>query len=160
MSFTGIDGAKKPLKVNAKKMLDRHNHYREALGVAPMNWSEDLTSHAQFWADSLAISCAFEHQDGHYGENIFWTTIKNKDEKDVVDYWAREKKYVDEKNLIYDGEESKKYRHYSQIVWEKTTSMGAARQRCPNGDEIWVCVYSPKGNIHGEQIYTPQPQKN
>ena len=160
MSFVLDDVPMKPLKINSKKMLDRHNHYRKEVGVAPLIWSEDLTNHAQIWADSLALTCAFEHQDGHYGENIFWTTIKNKNEKDVVDFWAREKKYVNEENLIYDDKKSKKYRHYSQIVWEKTTELGAARQRCENGDEIWVCVYSPKGNIQGEQIYTPKTQKN
>ena len=55
--------------------------------------------------------------------------------------------------MVYKKENAATYRHYSQIIWRNSTHMGAGRQRCSNGHEIWVCVYDPKGNKLGEKVY-------
>ena len=75
-------------------------------------------------------------------------------EQEVVDYWAIERKHFDKQgNRHFVLGHDKVYGHYTQIVWAATTHVGAARQVCSNGKEIWVCVYNPAGNIVGEDVY-------
>ncbi len=42
--------------------------------------------------------------------------------------------------------------HYTQIVWRGTTTLGCAVARS-SFREVWVCEYSPAGNIVGQRPY-------
>ena len=83
---------------------------------------------------------------------MFWTGNR-RSEEDVVDFWAKEKKWFAESDSVFSKENSGRWEHYSQIIWKSTKKIGAARQKCENGDEIWVCFYYPMGNIEGEKPF-------
>jgi uncharacterized protein YkwD len=37
--------------------------------------------------------------------------------------------------------------HFSQIMWASTTKVGCANLMCADGTTVWVCDYSPAGNV-------------
>lgn len=152
--LTGFVTAKKKQrpKIDEKAMLDRHNYYREKVGVPPLEWSDELADYAQSWADHLAKSCDMYHSKGEYGENIYWTSGSS-DAGYVVDYWADEERYFNHKNRAFKSSKSRKYGHYTQMIWKNTTHVGGAMQKCKHGGEIWVCSYDPHGNIIGQKVY-------
>ena len=54
-------------------------------------------------------------------------------------------------NLFSDG-----CGHYTQIVWRKSLELGCGVATCQNGqdtEDIWICNYSPAGNIVGQAPY-------
>ena len=70
----------------------------------------------------------------------------------AVDGWAAEESkynYAKEKFTEAAG-------HYTQLVWEATTSVGCGAVNCSNSAEngangwFLVCEYSPRGNVNGE----------
>lgn len=56
--------------------LKVHNDGRAAKGLAPLAWDDELTQHAQQWADHLAQIDQMEHSTGdqrpNEGENLAW----------------------------------------------------------------------------------------
>ena len=144
-------GEKKP-KINHHKIVHAHNVLRDEVGVPHVHWSHELAIKAQEWADSLVQNCSVFRSDDEYGENIFWTGNK-RSEEDVVNFWAKEKKWFAQSDSVYSEEKSGRWKHYSQIVWGNTKKIGAAKQKCDNGDEIWVCFYYPQGNQEGEKPF-------
>lgn len=53
-----IAGALDPF---SQDCLDAHNSYRAKHGVPPLMWSHDLAEGAQVWADQLASTDSFQH---------------------------------------------------------------------------------------------------
>lgn len=141
------------IEVDGDRMVDRHNHYRKKLGIAPVKWSEELAEYAASWAKRLALKCELKHRSTHeYGENIYWFSA-SADEYQVVDYWAEEEKYFNHKKPFYEKRKGELYGHYSQMIWAKSTEIGAAAYHCKNGGQIWVCNYNPPGNWIGKRVY-------
>ncbi len=134
--------------------LDAHNYYRKQVNEKPLQWSPKLAQYAQHWAIILAKTQKFQHSPNQtYGENIYQSTFKPT-AKDVVDSWASEEKY-------YHGEKISLnnywiFGHYTQIIWEETTSVGCAISQDANGIYYVVCEYYPPGNIIGKK---PVPSK-
>ena len=133
------------------ELISAHNFWRAEVKLADIQWSDDLAAEAQKWANYLAKKgCHMKHSRTKNGENIYWSDYASTP-KEVVDEWASEKKY-------YHGGKIKsskvsKYGHYTQVVWYNTKFVGCGRAKCKNGDEIWVCNYSPAGNYLGEKAY-------
>lgn len=138
--------------IDTNVFLAQHNYYREKVGSPRIYWNDTLASYAQAWADKLAQTCNMSHSDGPYGENIYWSSSP-RNEKQVVDRWASEEKYFNHKNPTYIRGKSSKSGHYSQVIWTKSTELGAGVANCKNGGQIWVCVYNPPGNRIGEKAY-------
>lgn len=146
--------AQTPLsKADKEVILERHNYWRADVGVSPkMIWSEEMAELAADWARTLAKkNCGFFHRPKNsYGENLFKGTSGYYGAKEVVDAWASEKQdYNYNRNTCKTG---KMCGHYTQIVWENTTSVGCAKITC-DGEDIWVCNYDPPGNWVGEKPY-------
>jgi pathogenesis-related protein 1 len=148
-----------PAKISSNKptidttvFIAQHNFYRAKVGSPTIHWNDSLAAYAQAWADKLAQTCDMQHSDGPYGENIYWSSAP-KNEKAVVDRWASEEKYFNHNNPIYIRGKSSKSGHYSQVIWAKSTELGAGVANCKNGGQIWVCVYNPPGNMIGEKAY-------
>lgn len=141
---------------NMKGMVDRHNYWRAKVGVPGLTWSNQLGRVAQEWADHLASEgCDMKHRpsDGkwatNFGENIYWSSGMQNKPSDVVDSWADEIQYFNEKKGRCEGGVCG---HYTQVVWKNTTEVGCGMARC--GDqEIWVCNYNPPGNYVGQKPY-------
>lgn len=141
------------LDINEDRFVDRHNFYRKKLGINKVKWNQDLAEYAAKWAKRLALRCELKHRSsGEYGENIYYFSGKA-DEYQVVDYWAEEEVYFNHKNPVYDKRKGKLYGHYSQLIWAKSTEIGAAAYQCKNGGQIWVCNYNPPGNWIGKRVY-------
>lgn len=142
------------------EFLSLHNEVRTDLDLPSLTWSPDLAAKAQSWADTLADehSCELIHSNEPYGENLFslWSSdgsVRGTPE-DAMDWWAGEVKYYDyNSNTCEAGEVCG---HYTQIVWETTTEVGCAIATCSDQEEVtdlFVCKYSPQGNITGKRPY-------
>jgi pathogenesis-related protein 1 len=135
-----------------QRIVAAHNKYRSKVKVPDIQWSDELAVVAQKWANHLAKkSCRMKHSNnGKYGENIYWSSYESTPEE-VVDSWGSEKKYYKGGKI---NRKVYKYGHYTQMVWAKTKFVGCGRAKCRNGAEIWVCNYSPPGNIIGKKTYS------
>ena len=41
--------------------------------------------------------------------------------------------------------------HYTQVVWKNSKEVGCAMAVCSDKSQVWVCNYSPPGNISGQK---------
>jgi len=141
---------------NAKKILDHHNKARAELHIPPLTWSSTLAAYAQEWADSLASTddCLFEHRpNNEYGENIFMSSPNDKfNPVQASQAWYSEKKKFTYAK-IGEGNDWDKALHYTQMIWKKTTEMGAGMATSSNGNIIIVANYNPAGNMSGDYPY-------
>jgi hypothetical protein len=146
-------------------ILDVHNSERDAVGVTPLTWSNNLAAGAQTWAQHLATTGQFAHDPVNtglsctgpcYGENIagFFTSVSEPDGGQSK--WAAEKS-------SYNGEThtcTAVCGHYTQMVWQNTREVGCGTappngQPSPGGHafSILVCRYDPPGNYPGQLPY-------
>jgi len=138
-------------KKEQEEIIDVHNQWRAEVGVDNLKWSDELASVAQKWANKLAKQgCRMKHSKSPYGENIYWSSFASTP-KEAVDEWGTEKKYYHGRKI--KASKVHKYGHYTQMVWRKSKLVGCGRAKCKRGGEIWVCNYSPAGNIIGEYAY-------
>ncbi len=135
-----------------KELLERHNYYRQKVGVPNLEWSEELAEVAQKWANQLAKKCEMKHSNSRFGENIYWTS-GTANATEAVDFWASEERFFNHRNTTYVKGKGLKSGHYSQVIWKNTTHVGGAVSTCTHGGEIWVCNYNPHGNIVGQKAY-------
>ena len=134
----------------AQEFLEAHNVYRTEVGIENLTWSDELAQSATEWAEELAKTCAFEHSTGNYGENLWKGTAGAFSITQVVDSWGSEKQdYNYNENSCAVGAVCG---HYTQIVWESTTEVGCGTATC-DGWDVWVCQYTPAGNVIGQKPY-------
>ena len=148
-------------KVQAQEVVDFHNQARAEVGVNPLEWSAELSVHAQEWAEHLAKSngCRMKHRPERgkwkavYGENIYWGKGYSQAESPLLAsvLWYEEKK--DFKNNLIKPSRGPQPGHYSQMVWRTTKEVGMGMAICRNGDVIVVANYNPPGNYIGERAY-------
>jgi hypothetical protein len=112
-------------------------------------------------AQSWANGCRFEHNTtrGQRGENLYASSQITSVEA-VIASWASEASdYSYATNTCAQGEVCG---HYTQLVWRATTSVGCGVKTCQTGSpfsgagpewQLWVCNYSPPGNISGQRPY-------
>ncbi len=140
-------------------LLMLHNKARAAHGVAPLSWSPVLEKSATAWADTLASrGCTLAHSGKTYGENIYYSRKYGAGQTprkpaEIMDSFLAEETFYDHAtNACVTGEVCG---HYTQIMWANTTEVGCAKSLCLSDErkEIWVCHYSPKGNIEGLSPY-------
>ncbi|WP_158839002.1 CAP domain-containing protein [Streptomyces sp. NRRL S-1022] len=159
-------------------VLARHNQERQAVGVPPLVWSNQLAADAQAWAN-LGTG---QHSDPKQGqrpadqnENLYqaWgtpTPPRDSIARDAAASWASERQYydadpnkkIDLAHAVNDQDPAKRtnvYRwgHYTQMVWSSTREVGCGIKQGapkPNGWFV-VCRYRPAGNIDGQTPYPP-----
>ena len=131
-------------------VLAAHNRWRAQYGVPPLQWSDELSSVAQNWADELAKSgMQMRHRSPNdFGENIYWCAGRRATPDDVVDAWGNEVELYDEALNNWWPRAG----HWSQVVWSTTTHVGGGVARF-GGHEMWVCNYAPRGNWTGQRPY-------
>jgi hypothetical protein len=137
----------------AQEILSAHNKYRAEVGVPPLEWSDDLTNHAQEWANYLSANLLFQHSGvSGEGENIWMGTLHAYSFTQMIDSFGNEKQH-----FIYgvfpnvsDTGNWRDVAHYTQIVWRNTKQVGCAGADGADGNYRLVCRYSPPGNVEGE----------
>lgn len=143
--------------------LAAHNEVRKKVGVPALAWDEKLARFAHDWGRHLCRGGrqlpTLEHRqihEGSPGENLWEGASTLPDPYSVTDAvksWAGERKYYDtHANRCRGGVCG----HYTQLVWRDTTHVGCAIATCGASGmvaTIWVCNYSPGGNVIGERPY-------
>jgi hypothetical protein len=160
-SPNGSDGGSGDPNIDA--WLAAHNAVRANAMPAPspalpqLTWNDQAASTAQAWA----ANCTFMHNAGrgNFGENIAADSGSTYTPQKVVDMWSGESADYDyATNTCAAG---KVCGHYTQLVWRGTTSVGCGYQKCTTNSpfggaaawEMWVCDYSPPGNVNGQAPY-------
>lgn len=117
--------------------------------LPPVSWSDEVASTAQSWAEHLRdeMKCGLMHSDTRYGENL--AGGKKVDAEGAVRMWAGE---MDNYRYSPRYKFDKRFGHYTQIVWRKTTHIGCGRASCGRNSVV-VCRYSPPGNNIGRAPY-------
>ncbi|HEY5961056.1 MAG TPA: CAP domain-containing protein [Polyangiaceae bacterium] len=120
-----------------------------------MLWVDALATSARQWAEHIksASNCKdLVHEnrdpgDTSIGENIAGGTVGFLPAA-AVNVWANEH-YEFTPAYKFDAQ----YGHYTQIVWRNSIYLGCGVAQCSNGLVVYVCRYSPAGNVEGEQPY-------
>lgn len=135
--------------------LKRHNEIRNELYSGyDLIWNDEVASSAQEYANILAKSGEFKHNNPPYGENLFASSYKT-DFVEAINSWYSEKKdYNYNSNSCNSG---KVCGHYTQLVWKNSEEVGCGiavyeKGNFKNGVVI-VCRYNPAGNYIGEKPY-------
>lgn len=143
--------------VDIAATLIAHNRLRKEAGVPPLIWSVKLERQAADWAQQLARKgCKLRHN--RPGQNLFWMQSGSDQNIEitpaaVVDYWASEKDWYNLKTKRCDAPAGQNCWHYTQLVWRDTRELGCARRNCGTQAQVWVCNYSPAGNIFGQPAF-------
>lgn len=136
----------------ASAVVAEHNRARAEVGVGALQWSNELASMAQRWADHLAQTGGFEHSGNRgVGENLAWSSARGMDPVQGVRMWYEEKRDY-RGGAIRGGGGGPMTGHYTQMVWRGTTAVGCGVATGANGTVV-VCNYSPPGNFVGQRPY-------
>ena len=133
-------------------MVAAHNRARRSVGVPDLAWSDPLARTAQAWAERLRGGrCEMRHSGASgLGENLAWASGTQLRPEDVVALWVREARgYAPASGACAPGAVCG---HYTQVVWRETRFVGCGMARCGES-EVWVCNYSPAGNVSGQRAY-------
>lgn len=134
-------------------ITNAHNNVRQAHGVGPMTWDDDLEAVAQAWANN----CEWGHNagrsdnyPGYVGENIYGSSGTPSGASVTASWASEEADYDYATNTCTDV-----CGHYTQIVWANSTKLGCAMTNCPGlpYPNFVVCNYAPGGNYNGEKPY-------
>ncbi|XP_022099173.1 uncharacterized protein LOC110983864 [Acanthaster planci] len=138
---------KDDLKTFQKEALSAHNKFREKHGVQALKLSDDLSAHAQQWANHLASLNSLKHSNNkNFGENIAMSFDPKTTEfsgQQVTDQWYAE---VKDYNFNIPGFRSGTG-HFSQVVWKDSKEMGIGKAVAGNGKVFVVANYRPAGNV-------------
>jgi uncharacterized protein YkwD len=137
-----VRASAEPLPPAMQAALDAHNAYRAKHCVPGLTWSARLAASAQQWANR----CDFNHdEDSPHGENLFWGTAGAYSSQSAVASWYEE---IEAHN--FDAPEfSEQTGHFTQVIWRSSKQLGCAKVIC-QGNDFWVCRYSPSGNVSGQ----------
>jgi len=132
----------------ARSALGYHNDFRAKHQVGALSWDSTIEEAAMGWANYLAQDgCRLTHnRDDPYGENLF---AGPSDMEEAVQGWYDEVEDYDFNNQGFSGSTG----HFTQVVWKGTERLGCAISTCPEGGpspgrKIYVCQYSPPGNVN------------
>ncbi|VUZ43879.1 unnamed protein product, partial [Hymenolepis diminuta] len=129
--------------------IKAHNYLRKLHGCPPLKFNIDLASSAQAYAEVLASKNVFQHSGSYnVGENLARQSglPANFSAAQVAILW-----YNEIKNYKFDGQDSLKCGHFSQVIWKDTNEMGMGKALSYDGrTTIVVGHYQPPGNFMGE----------
>jgi uncharacterized protein YkwD len=155
------DGGVKPRgeRLFRDVMLRDHNAARDAVGVAPLVWDDDLARTAAAYAGELARTNRFQHaprEPGQRveGENLWMGTRTAYRYEDMLGTWTGEARHFRNGQFPQISRTGNwaDVGHYSQIIWSTTRAVGCAI--AANGaNEYLVCRYFPAGNVWGQSAY-------
>lgn len=150
----------KAITTDAVEFVVAHNRWRRDVGVPDIKWSVELAQLAQRRANALKRQgCPLVHDTDDFGENLLealaYPGPPTVTPQQVVDDWASEiSDYTHARNTCRPGAACG---HYTQVVWHDSGKLGCGSASCVQPDgwkkAIWVCKYSPPGNVLGQKPY-------
>ncbi|MFH1218010.1 MAG: CAP domain-containing protein [Pseudomonadota bacterium] len=158
-------------RIHPSSIVDAHNLLRNQVGSAGLKWSDQLAEQAARYTGKMQKNgCEMNHNGP--GENLYWASplqtateknrlgqwqwhnsVQNISEQAVVESWAAEKQWYSSDTNTCHAPLGKTCGHYTQIVWADTTRVGCAKAMCEDKSQVWLCIYSPAGNIIGQTPY-------
>lgn len=104
-------------------ILNSTNFFRYEHNVSALTWNTTLASFATNWVSN----CNFSHTGGPYGENL---AEGYANATAAVEAWGLERTEYN----FGDPGFSEQTGHFTQLVWESTTTVGCGRKYCSNLD--------------------------
>jgi hypothetical protein len=156
-AYYGMEEAPRGSRLLRAVVLDLHNGERDALGLSPLDWDEELAEDAARYAAEMARTGQFRHSPRTAraipsGENLWmgphW----------LYGYEVMIGAFLDERRLFRAGGKlpdiSRTGRwqdvgHYTQMIWRGTKKVGCALGEGASNDYL-VCRYCPAGNAFGK----------
>lgn len=142
-----------------QQIVEAHNTERLTHpDVGALQWSAELASWAQEWAQTVAGQDMMFHRDDQrgnpfkpgegLGENIYgWGPSSAKTGVDAVQSWIAEKQWYDyAQDRCAAG---KVCGHYTQVVWKSHQYVGCGKAISARDLVYYVCNYYPAGNTGG-----------
>ena len=129
-----------------KNLLKIHNDYRIKYNAQNLELNYELCQLAQEYADKYAdlqntdLSPAL-YKNECIGENISEFDGDISTTSKICEEWANE-------GIFLDSREYKdQTKHFTQMIWKDTQSVGFGFSSTPNGKNYFVSFYFPAGNI-------------
>lgn len=135
----------------ALQMLYRHNPHREVHHAPPLEEDPALSRRATEAAERLARSgetsgkAAQKAAGKDVGINLAWTNGGVLDGGAIVEAWYSQAAAYDYDRPGYSTETGA----FTQMVWAKSTRMGAGFAELPGGGFLAIALYAPRGNMTG-----------
>ena len=142
-----------------EEALAVHNQAREAVGQAPLEWSNSLERDAQVYANYLARrdrGLVHDRNNKKDGENIYMSYYHSVDDEENYLKSASESWFEEIQDYQYEkipGRDFHKTGHYTQMIWSTTTKVGIAWAISNTGKVYVVARYNPPGNMIGSFPY-------
>ena len=132
-------------------LLKIHNENRKIYGTPFLKLNYELCQLAQEYADKCADLQNTDLNPVSYkneciGENITEFDGNISTTSKICEEWANERNIFDFRNKEYNG----KTKHFTQMIWKDTQSVGFGFSSTPNGKNYFVSFYFPAGNIFDE----------
>ena len=134
-----------------EKLLKQHNDERKRYNAHELELNYELCQLAQEYADKCADSQNIDftpvlYNDECIGENIseFYGDISTTSK--ICEDWAYERNYFDFRSKEYKDQT----KHFTQMIWKNTKSVGFGFSSSSNGKYYFVSFYYPAGNIFDE----------
>ncbi|XP_057305022.1 ectin-like [Hydractinia symbiolongicarpus] len=154
--FLLLEGARgEVIPVNQEECIRVNNVLRNLHnGTKPVTWSSTLATHAQEWANHLALVGNLQHAKNiNEGENLYWTSGTGTCADATLSWYDEYKDYDYSTTKSAGGAIG----HFTQVVWKPTTHIGVGIAKSSSGTYI-VARYSPQGNFvminYGEDYTT------
>ncbi|MEO7634345.1 MAG: CAP domain-containing protein [Sphingomicrobium sp.] len=145
----------------AARVLALHNVERAQMGSAPLAWDPQLAADAASWAQYLAAAGLFIHSDRKarrgVGENLAMGRRGYFSAATLVAGWVAEKRDFIPGTYPANSRSGNWLHtaHYTQMIWPASQRIGCALGS-DRGTDVFVCRYSPAGNIDGRALPAPR----
>lgn len=135
-----------------QRALAVHNEAREAVGVPPLTWSNELAADAQAYAEKLARTQSFQHATCDDGENLYWysATTAHPGEDASLSWLEERAAYRHGRGWHRNFSE---VGHYTQMIWKDTKQVGIGTAVASDGSTYVVARYHPAGNYTNQLPY-------
>ena len=133
-----------------KNLLKLHNDYRIIYKAPNLELNDELCQLAQEYADKCADLQSTDltpvlYKNECLGENISEFDGDISTTSTIIKEWANERK-----NLEYNYNYKDQTKHFTQMIWKNTQSVGFGFSSSSNEKNYFVSFYFPAGNIFDE----------
>ncbi|KAK8937330.1 hypothetical protein KSP39_PZI012016 [Platanthera zijinensis] len=156
-----ITGLPIPATVRMEREFTKaHNQARKAVGVKPLHWNQNFAQYAESFASHMEVgqpgTCEFgrEAPITSYGMNAVVANLET-EAPTVVEWWTQGQQYYNANKNSCASEFINTCRAFLQVVWGASEILGCGRVPCGKDGRLFLCLYSPPGNIMGGHPFYP-----